>query len=119
MDLKIEEERAILERERKEISDDLERLREALRAEVKVDAEEGDPSLHEREKNLALLQTLEGKLKAIERALCAMDLGVYGICERCGQRIDPARLRARPDATLCLDCQREVERLAKRALYRE
>ncbi len=114
----LKKERSALERERRELADDLERLRETLRGEVKVDTEEGDPDLHEREKNLALVQTLEGKLQSIERALRAVDLGVYGSCERCGQQIDRARMQARPDATLCLDCQREVERLAKRGQYR-
>jgi DnaK suppressor protein len=116
---KLTEERSALEHERDEIMGDLERLRDTLKGEVKVDTEEGDPDLHEREKNLALLQTLEGQLQSIDRALRALDLGVYGVCERCGEHIDPARLEARPDATMCLDCQREVERLAKRGLYRE
>jgi DnaK suppressor protein len=115
----MEQERSALLRERQELADELERLREALHSEVKVDIEEGDPDLHEREKNLALVQTLEGKMQSIDRALRALDLGVYGKCERCGQQIDRARLQARPDATLCLDCQREVERLAKRGVYRE
>lgn len=119
MGSEVRPERAALERERKELLDELERLREALRGEVKVDMEEGDPDLHEREKNLALVQTLEGKSQSIDRALRALDLGVYGTCERCGKKIDRARLQARPDATLCLDCQREVERLAKRGQYRE
>ena len=114
-----EVERATLERERKELIDEVERLRDALKGEVRVDTEEGDPDLHEREKNLALVQTLEGKLQSIDRALRALKLGVYGVCERCHERIDRARLQARPDATLCLGCQREVERLARRRLYRE
>ena len=117
--LNVQRERERLEREREDLLDDLQRLREALKAEVKVDAEEGDPDLHEREKNLALVQTLESQLQSIDRALRAIELGVYGVCERCGAQIDPARLEARPDATLCLPCQREVERLAKRGLYRE
>ena len=119
MERNLEHERALLEQEREELLDDLSRLRETLKAEVKVDAEEGDPDLHEREKNLALVQTLENKLQSIERALRAVGLGVYGICERCGKQISPERLEARPDATMCLSCQREVERLAKRGLYRE
>jgi len=115
----MELERSLLQKEREELLDDLSRLREALKGEVKVDAEEGDPDLHEREKNLALVQTLESNLQSIERALRALDLGVYGTCERCGTKISPERLEARPDATMCLPCQREVERLAKRGLYRE
>ena len=37
--------------------------------------------------------------------------GTYGICVCCGRRIPEARLRARPEATRCIDCQRELERL--------
>jgi len=114
----MEHERSLLERERDELLDDLSHLRETLKGEVKIDAEEGDPDLHEREKSLILVQTLEARLLSVERALRAVDLGVYGICERCGSQIAPERLEARPDATLCLSCQREVERLAKRGLYR-
>ena len=114
MKQKVAPERSVLERERDELAEELERLRDALQGEVRVDLEEGDPDLHEREKNLALVKTLEGKLQSIERALRALDLGVYGVCERCGTHIDSERLEARPDATMCLDCQREVERLARR-----
>jgi len=35
--------------------------------------------------------------------------GRYGICEECGQEIPKERLEARPQATLCIDCQRERE----------
>jgi DnaK suppressor protein len=115
----IEHERSTLERERQDLVEDLARLRDALVGEVKVDIEEGDPDLHEREKNLALVQTLEVKLLSIDRALRAIDLGVYGVCERCGKTIDPERLEVKPDATLCLDCQREVEKLARRGLTRD
>lgn len=116
--IKIEPEREKLEAEQAAILDDIEHLKEWLQGEVDVDAEEGDPDLAEREKNLALLTVLERKLESVNMALRAMDKGRYGICERCGNPIDPARLEVRPDATLCLDCQREVERIAKKAALR-
>ena len=28
----------------------------------------------------------------------------YGVCENCGQEIAEARLEARPEARLCIDC---------------
>jgi RNA polymerase-binding protein DksA len=115
---KIEAEREKLETERVAILDDIEHLKEWLQGEVDVDADEGDPDLAEREKNLALLMVMERKLESVNMALRAIDKGLYGICERCGQPIDPARLEVRPDATLCLDCQREVERIAKKAALR-
>lgn len=115
----IEADRAQLEKERLEVEDDIEHLREWLQTEVDVDVDEGDPDLSEREKNLALLTTLSRKLESIQAALRAMDKGMYGTCERCGNPIDPARLEVLPDATHCLDCQREVERLAKRSAMRQ
>ena len=42
------------------------------------------------------------------------ELGRQRLCERCGQPIPPERLEVKPDATLCLNCQREVERLSRR-----
>lgn len=116
--IKIEVEREKLQEERAAILDDIEHLKEWLQGEVDVDADEGDPDLAEREKNLALLMVMERKLESVNSALRAMEKGMYGICERCGTPIDPARLEVRPDATLCLDCQREVERIAKKAALR-
>ena len=111
-------EQAVLLREQAATEDDILHLREWLQGEVDVDAEEGDPDLAEREKNLSLLMALERKLESVNAALRAIDKGKYGICERCGLPIDPARLEVRPDATLCLTCQREVERIAKKAALR-
>jgi DnaK suppressor protein len=101
MKLKEERERALLE---------LSRLREALKSEVDPDADEGDPDLIEREKVMALVQRLERKLESIEYALRQTQKGTYGICERCGEPIDPARLEAVPEATLCVKCKTIVER---------
>jgi RNA polymerase-binding protein DksA len=92
----------------------LERLREALREEVDVDAEEGDPDLIEREKNVALVSQMEYKMEGIEAALRALNKGTYGLCERCGKEISLERLEVKPDATLCVQCQTEVEKLIRR-----
>ena len=111
-------ERDVLLKEQAAIEDDILHLREWLKGEVDVDADEGDPDLAEREKNLSLLMALERKLESVNAALRAIEKGKYGICEPCGLPIDPARLEVRPDATLCLTCQREVERIAKKAALR-
>jgi DnaK suppressor protein len=52
----------------------------------------------------------EYNLSMVDRALRRMDEGTYGTCERCGREIDYARLKAQPQAFLCLDCQRLAER---------
>lgn len=105
-----------LEKQRREATAELERLREFMQGEVDVDAEEGDPDLFEREKVAALIMAQERRLEAVERALKAIETGVYGICERCRQPIPHERLEARPEAVLCITCQQEVERLARRNL---
>ncbi len=53
-----------------------------------------------REKNL---------LKKIEYTLDKIESGDYGTCERCGEKISPARLEARPVAQFCIDCKTELE----------
>ncbi len=110
------QERQKLLDEAERIKGALEHLREAMKEEVDVDAEEGDPDLIEREKNVALSNQLERKLEGVQAALRAIEKGRYGICERCNKEIDPERLEVRPDATLCLQCQVEVEKLIKRGL---
>lgn len=52
----------------------------------------------------ALARDHEVELEQIERALEALDEGVYGTCRGCGEEIAEARLRARPEAFLCLEC---------------
>lgn len=110
----LEREKAWLEKEYHNTLAELERLREVLRGEVEMDLDEISPDLYERDKTMALIQSLEMRLDSIKRALRAIEKGTYGICERCGAPIDPARLEARPDATLCLKCQSELERIVKR-----
>jgi len=112
----VREERRRLEEEIERTREELDRLREYLRQEVDTSLDEGDPDLHEREKNLALMRSLEHRLSSLEQALAMLEKGTYGICQRCGKRIDPARLEALPEATLCLKCQIEVERLVRRGL---
>ncbi len=64
----------------------------------------------EQAKELSLLQNAERVLAHVEAALARFDEGMYGICERCGDHIDPARLKALPYATLCMSCQQRTER---------
>jgi DnaK suppressor protein len=108
----ITEQKRRLEKERAETLAELDHLKEYLRSEVDADAEEADPDLYEREKTLALIRTLENKLESIEQVLRLAEKGTYGICERCGQKIDRARLKALPHTTLCVKCKSEMERIA-------
>ena len=46
------------------------------------------------------------EIASVKRALARIDDGTYGECVRCGEDIAPARLDARPEAALCIDCAR-------------
>jgi len=107
-------EKAKLEEERGQIAAELANLRELMQAEVDVEPDEGDAEIFEREKNAALIAVLERKVQDIDMALRSIEKGNYGICERCGKPIEVERLEVKPDATLCLTCQQEVERIARR-----
>jgi DnaK suppressor protein len=49
------------------------------------------------------------EIASVKRALARIDDGTYGQCVRCGEDIAPARLDARPEAALCIDCARQAE----------
>jgi len=105
---------AKLETTREEIFEDMEHLRAELRSMAEPSADEADVDAFEREKTWALLRRLEDKIESLDRAILSAQRGTYGICESCGQRIDPARLEILPETTHCLDCQRKFERENRR-----
>lgn len=49
--------------------------------------------------------TSEGRLRLIRAALGAVTRGEYGSCRSCEHPIGYPRLKARPEALLCLSCQ--------------
>ena len=63
----------------------------------------------QRELQLTTETILEREAQQVEDAIRARDDGTYGTCASCGRKISAARLQARPEATLCIDCQREAE----------
>jgi RNA polymerase-binding protein DksA len=112
MDRADESFRKRLEEERRRLMADLERL---------VVTEQDNPgySTHiaddatevlENTKNHALRRNLQRLLGQANDALAKFDKGTYGLCEDCGGKIDHARLKALPSATLCIQCQKQRER---------
>ncbi len=105
-----------LEKERRRTEAEIARLRSYLETEMErapgedEDAPDAAADIYEREKTLSLIRALEDKLASIEHALRSTAIGKYGICERCGERIDPARLEIMPHTSLCVRCQSELER---------
>jgi DnaK suppressor protein len=48
-------------------------------------------------------------IKKIEHALRRLEDGTFGICEECDEEISEGRLKARPVATLCINCKEKEE----------
>lgn len=63
----------------------------------------------QREVDYTIKGIVEEEVHHIQHALRRQAEGRYGICEDCGQQIDPERLAVRPQATLCITCQRKLE----------
>ncbi len=111
---KLAPEKARLLEEETQVVEELQHLRDLMLAEVDIEPEEGDAEITEREKNSALIAVLENKLQDIQTALRSIEKGSYGTCARCNKPIEPGRLEVKPDATLCVSCQGEVERISRR-----
>jgi RNA polymerase-binding transcription factor DksA len=63
----------------------------------------------QRARDYAIKGILENEAEQIREAMRRKAEGRYGICEECNRPIPKERLEARPEATLCIDCQRKRE----------
>lgn len=74
--------------------------------------DEGEPetATYERERDLSLLENARTLLDQVDRALRKVAEGTYGVCESCGKKIEAARVKALPHASLCISCKRQEER---------
>lgn len=84
-----------------------------LTGEVGLDEDFADAgtATFERERDLSIQNNIRDLIEQMGHAVERIDEGTYGTCERCGQPIDAARLKALPHANLCLDCKRHEERV--------
>ena len=75
----------------------------------------GDQASAESDRNFYIrLKEREQKLiKKIDIALEQIENGTFGICESCGKEIGIKRLKARPVATLCIECKTKAEKEEK------
>ncbi|MDR7522207.1 MAG: TraR/DksA C4-type zinc finger protein [Armatimonadota bacterium] len=120
----VEEFRKILEVERQRLAEELERIEEHLPEvePVSADAAGGyDEDLadvasdaFEREKGIAIENSVQELLDQVEEALGRIEEGTFGTCEVCGQPISIERLRAIPYARLCIDCKAREEQAIPR-----
>ena len=112
--------RAHLKSERQRLNEELEQLQASVPS--SEERREGSPfgkreeeatETLELEKRLALENRIRQELAGIEHALQKFEEGTYGLCDNCGQPINPERLEALPQASLCLNCKTQQAKNAK------
>jgi len=110
---------ALLEEKREETAKQLTGLKKKIKKSLDEDRvyerNSGDPDSDfitessELAKDELMIRDLEKTLRDIEDALVAIEEGYYGICQKSGKTIEPARLKAIPWAKYCIEVQEEIE----------
>lgn len=119
MTIDTEQFRGVLLEERTRVQAALENLREETAGTLYDDAGEESAydnhladtatETYDRELDYTLEENSEHVLGEIEAALTRIEVGTYGVCTNCDKQIPGERLEALPWATLCIDCQRNLE----------
>ncbi len=109
------EQRQLLETERgvylaqasdlKAEADSLAQEREPGDVQFDEESGEGGTVTVDRERDLALSAQALAAVEEIDAALAKIADGSYGACERCGEPVPKARLKALPYARLCVACK--------------
>lgn len=103
--------RTDLEKARDRLVDQLDELGATPSGDLRSDLDYGESFADagavtaERTERLGLVDNLKSQLDEVERALQRIQNGTYGVCAQCGNEIPSARLEARPESTLCVDCK--------------
>ena len=95
-------EQAALHNSRQDASGDL--------SKVPLDMADIGSDNFEQEFALGLIETEQATIQEIDEALERIENKSYGKCERCGDRIPPARLKVKPHAKYCIECRRQEEK---------
>lgn len=106
--------RARLERDRRQLNARLEAMRADRLSDTRRDGnlfgkiDEEAAEFADFENLLAQEERIMDELSDIETAFGKFALGTYGLCDKCGREISPARLEAIPTARLCIkDAQKQ------------
>src|SRR5579862_829950 len=94
----------------KKLAEDLDNLRNYTNTDATGDAADAafESGSDEMASQLAEIEARE--LSQIERSLVRLKQGTYGLCEVCQGKIPVGRLNALPYTTMCIECQREMEK---------
>ena len=96
--------------EKAKIEAELEGLKERL--DFGSDTDHFDTETDETEEKatyLGLKKVIDGRLRAIEKALDKIQKGGYGACEKCDNQIEFEVLENEPESMLCKNCKMSVK----------
>lgn len=98
--------KALLEKEQEDLRRSLAELGQGDGPRLTYDPNFADSSqvTAERGEAEALASQLKEALGEVEAALAKIEGGSYGVCERCGNPINEARLEAMPATRYCISC---------------
>ncbi len=106
----VDEFKTRLEAEKKRLEEELSRFAKPTGVEgdyattfqdMGSERDENTSEVEEYVDNLGLETNLEGQLRDVSDALDRISEGSYGKCEKCGEEINPERLKAYPSAHTC------------------
>ena len=106
---KLEKEKSLLEKELSDFATKDKTLKGNWDArppkhEENSDIEEESDETEEYDNLISIEQSLELKLKDVDIALDKIKNGSYGRCEKCNKEVEEERLKAYPEARLCITC---------------
>jgi RNA polymerase-binding transcription factor DksA len=99
-----------VERDRQQLSEQLENIRTSRTAQERREGspfgkrEEEASETAELENLIAQEKRVLDQLVDIELAIKKLDEGTYGLCQKCSEKIETARLEAMPTAKICMKC---------------
>ncbi len=70
--------------------------------------DENAQEVTEFDKRKSLEYNLEQRLADINRKLEEIEKGTHGVCNTCGEGINPKRIEAVPTASLCISCAKKI-----------
>jgi DnaK suppressor protein len=94
----------------KTLGDEVRNLRDLKAADATGDSADAAFDADSDAVSSQLAQLACRELSQIERALACLKQGRYGTCEHCERKITLTRLNALPYATLCINCERQLEK---------
>jgi DnaK suppressor protein len=102
-------EKTILKDELLQKLDGLRAVGADMGVEVCADENEYASLIADRNVKLIMQERNAVEIRQIEQALDRINTPDYGVCSECGEEISFTRMKARPTAELCVECQAEAE----------